>query len=69
MARGKLRCIMGCLRLKSSYREKSLFSLNNVNSLMELVDRNGVFKDCNTLKHENDLQNNLCFHYFHICNL
>ena len=28
---------------------------------MQLVDRNGVFKDWNTLKHEYDLQNNLYF--------
>ena len=26
---------------------------------MDLVERNGVFKDWNTLKHEYDLQNNL----------
>ena len=28
---------------------------------MQLVDRNGVFKNRNTLKHEYDLQNNLYF--------
>ena len=28
---------------------------------MDLVAKNGVFKDWNTLKHEYDLQNNLYF--------
>ena len=28
---------------------------------MALIDRNGIFKDWNTLKHENDLQNKLFF--------
>ena len=36
-------------------------SLNNINFLMQLVDRNGVFKHWTTLKHENDLPNNLYF--------
>ena len=35
------------------------FSLNNINFLMQLVKRNGVFKDWNTLKHGYHLQNNL----------
>ena len=46
MARGKLRCIMGCLRLKSSYREKSLFSLNNVKpTSQKLTDLNLDWKE------------------------
>ena len=28
------------------------FSLNNINFLMQSVDRNGVFEDWNTFKHE-----------------
>ena len=28
---------------------------------MQLIDKNGVFKDWNTLKYENDKQNNLYF--------
>ena len=32
------------------------FSLNNINFLMWLVDRNGVFKYWNVLKHDYDLQ-------------
>ena len=39
------------------------FSFNNINFLMQLVDRNGAFKDWNTLKHEYDLQNNLYFQW------
>ena len=35
------------------------FSSNNIDFLMQLVDRNGVSKNWNTLKHEYDLQNNL----------
>ena len=30
---------------------------------MQLVDRNGVFKDWKTLKHEYDLQNTLYFQW------
>ena len=37
------------------------FSLNNINFLMQLVDRKGVFKNWNTLKHEYDFQNNWHF--------
>ena len=37
------------------------FSSNNINFLMQLVDRNGAFKNWNTLKHEYDLQDNLLF--------
>ena len=36
-----------------------ILPLSNINLLMQLVDRNGVFQDWNTLKHEYDLQNNL----------
>ena len=39
------------------------FPLNNINFLMQMVDRNGVFKDSNTLKHEYDLQSILCFQW------
>ena len=39
------------------------FSLNNINFLMQLVDRNGSFKNWNTVKHEYDLQNNLYFQW------
>ena len=28
---------------------------------MQVIDKNGVFKDWNTLKYENDKQNNLYF--------
>ena len=35
---------------------------------MQLVDRNGVFKDWNTLKHEYDLQNNLYFQWMQLTN-
>ena len=37
-------------------------SLINIIFLMQLVDRTGVFKDWNTLKHKHDLQKNMCFH-------
>ena len=33
---------------------------------MQLVDRNGVFKYWNTLKHDYDLQNNLHFQWMHL---
>ena len=33
---------------------------------MQLVDRNGVFKNWNTLKHEYDLQNNLYFQWMQL---
>ena len=36
-------------------------SLNNINFVMQLVDRNRVFKNWDTLKREYDLQNNLYF--------
>ena len=39
------------------------FQLKFKNFLMQLVDRNGVFKDWNTLKHEYDLQNSLYSHW------
>ena len=42
------------------------FSSNNINFLMQLVDRNGVFKNWNTLKHEYDLQNNLYFQWMQL---
>ena len=35
---------------------------------MQLVDRNGVFKNWNTLKHEYDLQNNLYFYWMLLIN-
>ena len=33
---------------------------------MQLVDRNGVFKNWNTLKHDYDLQNNLYFQWMQL---
>ena len=39
------------------------FQLKFKNFLMQLVDRNGVFKDWNTLKHDYDLQNSLYSHW------
>ena len=33
---------------------------------MQLVDRNGVFKNWNTLKHEYDLQNTLYFQWMQL---
>ena len=33
---------------------------------MQLVGRNGVFQDWNTLKHEYDLQNNFCFQWMQL---
>ena len=39
------------------------FSSNDINFLMQLVDRNDVIKNWNTLKHEYDLQNKLYFQY------
>ena len=44
------------------------FSSNNINFLMQLVDRNGVFKNWNTRKHEYDLQNNLYFQWMQLLN-
>lgn len=35
--------------------------MNDINFLMQLVDKNSVFKDWNILKHKYDLQNNLYF--------
>ena len=37
MARVKLRCIMGCLGLKSNYREKGLLQNNTVNEAMSIL--------------------------------
>ena len=37
------------------------FLLNNINFLMQLVNRNDVFEDWNIVKHQYDLQNNLYF--------
>ena len=36
------------------------FSLKNKTFLMQLVDRNGVFKDWNALKHEYDVFKSIC---------
>ena len=44
------------------------FSLNNINFLMQLVDRNGSFKNWHTVKHEYDLQNNLYFQWMQLVN-
>ena len=44
--------------MKPAFYKK--FALNNAMQL-QLVDRNGVFKELNTLKHEYDLQSNLYF--------
>ena len=44
------------------------FSLNNINFLMQLVDRNGFFKNWHTVKHEYDLQNNLYFQWMQLIN-
>ena len=35
---------------------------------MQLVDRNGVFKNWDTLKHDYDLQNNLYFQWMQLIN-
>ena len=50
-------------RKSVSYKK---FYINNNNFLMQLVDRNGVFKDCNILKHDYDLQNNLFFQWIQL---
>ena len=44
------------------------FSLNNINFLMQLVDKNGSFKNWHTVKHEYDLQNNLYFQWMQLVN-
>ena len=44
------------------------FSLNNVNFLMQLVDKNGSCKNWYTVKHEYDLQNNLYFQWMQLVN-
>ena len=42
------------------------FYFNNINFLVQLVDRNSVFKDWNTLRHEYNLQNNLYFQWMQL---
>ena len=47
------------IQIKPVFYKK--FSLNNINFLMQLVDRNGFFKNWHTVEHEYDLQNNFYF--------
>ena len=48
MARVKLRCIFGCLGLKSSYQEKGLLTQNPFNTIHFSIERCSATKQINS---------------------